>query len=134
MGGQTLNETTPTSDEPSRLGCLVATALIFLPLVAFALTDGDQLSDEWMFLLLGGLMLALPFGYLALDGTKAWLPWAVAIGLTVFFWGALIVSAWIAGRNQSGMNFGIVLVMLASPFVITGCTWAAVQGVRRSIP
>ena len=129
-----MSEAKLTSNEPSRLGCLSATILAFVPLIAFAWADSEQLSDEWIPLILGGLMLALPFGYLALDGTKARLPWVVAIGLTAIFWGALIVSAWIAGRNQSGVNFGMVFVMLSSPFVITGLTWASVQGTRRPKP
>ena len=125
-----MSEPEPTSDELSRLGCLIAAALIFLPLIVIAWTDGDQLSDEWMPLILNGLIIALPFGYLALDGTKSWLPWLVAIGLTALFWGALVVSA----LQGTGVNFAMIPAMFASPFVITGCTWAAVQGVRRSKP
>ena len=126
-----MTEPEPISDEPSRLGCLIAAAIVFLPLAAFAWTDGEQISDQWMPLIFNGLMLALPYGYLALDGTKARLPWLVAIGLTILFWGALFVSALIGGP---GVNFGMVLVMLASPIVITSCTWAAVQGSRRPKP
>ena len=82
-------------------------------------------------LLLHGAILALPFGYLALDGIKPWLPWLVVIGLTILFWGAYLASVIISARDRSGVNFGMLLVMLASPFVIIACAQAAVRVTRR---
>jgi hypothetical protein len=82
-------------------------------------------GEEWPFALFYGLLLAIPFGYLALDGTRDWLPWSVAIALTALFWGALIVSVIVSLRDHSGVNFGMGLVMLASPFITTLGAWLA---------
>ena len=125
--------TEPTSDSggPSRGGCLFAVALAFAPLAIYASVGGPELSYEFFPLLFFGVTLALPFGYLALESTTAWLPWLVAIGLTIAFWGALVGSVFVASRNQTGVNFGMGLVMLAFPVVITVFAWAAVQSTRR---
>jgi hypothetical protein len=78
-----------------------------------------------------GVFFALPFGYLALEGAKAWFPWVVAIGLTGCFWGVIIASAVISARNESGVNFGMIPVMFASPIVVTVAAWAAVRSSKR---
>jgi hypothetical protein len=111
-------------------GCAFSIALLIVPgLVAFSF---DHLTGEdWPFALFYGVLFAFPFGYLALEGIKAWLPWVVAIVTTACFWGALIVSILMSVRDKSGVNFGMGLLMLASPLIVTACAWVAVQVVRR---
>ena len=82
-------------------------------------------SEEWPFQLFQGVLLAIPFGYLAIGGTRDWLPWSVASLLTVLIWGAYIVSIISSARDHSGVNFGMTLVMLMSPFVTTLAAWFA---------
>ena len=82
-------------------------------------------------LLMLGVLFTLPFGYLALEGTKAWFPWVVAIVLTGFFWGVLILSVVDGARNSSGVNFEMIPVLLASPILITCSAWAAVRWSKR---
>ena len=81
-------------------------------------------GEEWPFALIWGVLLAAPFGYLGLDGTKDWFPWTVAVGLTVLIWGAFIA---IAIRSAPGVNFGAALAMLAAPIVVTAAAWACNQ-------
>jgi hypothetical protein len=108
---------------PSRSGCLVALGLVFLPALAASLVGlpGGELPSTLFF----GLLLAAPFAYLALDGAKDRRPWLVASALTALFWGALIVSVFMSTRDETGVNIGMGLVMLASPFVITLGAWLA---------
>jgi len=120
-----MGEPAQGSKAPIRSGCIFALALIFLPTVVITLWDGPLPSEEWPFELFYGVLLALPFGYLALDGTKKWLPWVVAHVLTALFWGALIVSTVISAEDQTGVNFRMGLVMLTSPFVTTFGAWLA---------
>ena len=120
-----MNEETTSSTGANRGGCVVAIALILLPGLAAMVWSGPLLGEELPYALFYGLLLAIPFGYLALDGTRHWLPWFVAVAMTVGFWGALIGSAIISAREQSGVNFGMGLVMLASPILTTLSAWLA---------
>ena len=125
-----MSEPEKGSAELSRIGCVVAFALVFVPGFVASLLGGMP-SEEWPFALFYGGLLALPFAYLGLEGTKAWFPWIVAIVLTACFWSALIASVVVSVRDQSGVNFGMGLVMLASPFVVTAGAWWAVQATKR---
>jgi len=58
------------------------------------------LAVEQPFLLFQSLLLAVPFGYLAVDGTRDWLPWSVAILVTGLFWGAYVASIEIGARGS----------------------------------
>ncbi len=120
-----MSELTQRSTGPSRIGCVFALALIFAPAIAVTLWVGQLPGEEWPFALFYGVLLALPFGYLALDGTKNRLPLLVVIVLTALFWGALIVSTVNGARDQTGVNFGMGLIMLASPLVTTLGAWLA---------
>jgi len=91
-------------------------------------------GEEWPFALFHGLLLAIPFGYLGLEGGKAWLPWIVAVGLTACFSAALILSILASVRDQSGANIGMGWLMIAWPFVVTGGAWLAVQATKRERP
>lgn len=114
-----VSEQVPTGDEPSRGGCFLSLALFIGPFLVVAIWRPRSLilSEEWPFLLLQGLWLALPFGYLALNDTKKWLPWAVAAFLTIACWGLLLKFA--------GPGLGAALISFAIPLFITTVTWAA---------
>jgi hypothetical protein len=126
-----MSEPDHNSARPSRTGCVAALALVLVPgLVSSVLRRTP--GEDWPFALFEGMLLAIPFGYLALEGSKAWLPWIVAMVLTIFFWGAVIASVIASVRDRSGVNFGIAFVMLAAPFVVTAAAWFAVQATKRS--
>lgn len=113
-----MNERAASFDEPWRVGCIVALAIFMAPLVVVAAwPDGLVLSEEWFFLLLLGLMLALPFGYLALDGTRDWLPWSVATLLSVICWGFLF--------RFGGPGPGAALISVAIPLIVTAAAWVS---------
>lgn len=101
-------------------GCSVALALVLLPGVLLSVLTGPLPAEEWPFAFFYGLLLAIPFAYLALAGTRHWLPWLVAIVLTVLFWGAFTASL-----MKTGVDVRSALVMLASPLLITVGAWLA---------
>ena len=104
-----------------RVGCLVAGVLLLAPgLVASNLTGMP--GGEWPFALFWGLLLALPFAYLGINGTNDWVPWTVTVGLTILFWGAFVASVVL---SSPGVNFGTAFAMLAVPIVITVAAWAS---------
>jgi hypothetical protein len=106
-----------SSSDQWRGGCFIALALLFAPmLVVAAWPHGLVLSEEWPFLLLTGLLFALPFGFLALDGTKDWLPWSVAAFLNLGCWGLLLKFA--------GPGPGAALISLVIPPFVTAGAWA----------
>ena len=127
-----MNEPAPLPSEPSRAGCLVAAVLILVPAVISFLRWGEMPAAELPIALFWGALLATPFGYLALEGPKSSLPWLVASGLTACFWGALIISAIFSARDKTGVNFGMGLIMLASPIVVTYAARRAVQFTKRT--
>ena len=115
-----MNEPSQGSSQ-SRVGCLVAGMLLLAPgLLASNLTGMP--GEEWPFALFWGLLLALPFAYLGIEGTKDWLPWTVAAGLTILIWGAFVASVVL---SSPGVNFGTALAMFAAPIVITAAAWAS---------
>lgn len=79
-----------------------------------------------------GALLATPFAYLALENSRSRFPWLVACGLTACFWGALIFSAIVSARDETGANVGMALIMLVSPVVITYAAWRAVRFTKRA--
>ena len=100
---------------------MVAVVLLLAPgLISSNLIEMP--GEEWPFALFWGALLAAPFVYLGLDGTRDWLPWAVAIGLTVLFWGAFSASVVL---SEPGVNFGTAFAMLAVPIVVTAAAWAS---------
>ncbi|WP_395622240.1 hypothetical protein [Sphingomonas daechungensis] len=117
------------SREPSRIGCIIALALILVPGIVSSVLRGP-VGEDWPFAILYGVLLAVPFGYLALEGARNWMPWIVAIALTACFWGALIGSSIFSARHHTGVYFGMGLVMLASPIIVTFSAWAAVRSTK----
>lgn len=128
-----MKEPTRVSDEPSRLGCLAALSLSFLPLAIMWVNSGDAPTSELLFLLPQGFLLALPFWYLGLEGSKARLPWLVAIGLSVLFGGALIASVVINRWRGTGVDFLTPLIVIfMAPIFTTYVVWRVVQLAKES--
>src|SRR5262245_59982473 len=110
------------SAEPSGRACLLALALIFLPVSVLSLSRRIQPAEEWPILLFLGVLLASPFGYLGLEGTNSLLPWSVAVGLTAIIWGAVVVGGIASARRGTGVG-AEGLLLLVSPFAVTFATW-----------
>jgi len=73
---------------------------------------------------------AAPLLYLAFTGTRAWSLWLLALTMTSGFW-ALFLFVMSHSINGAGVNFGVALLMAASPFVtMTALTVAA--GIRHN--
>lgn len=130
------------SNDPWRGGCVAALVIGLITIVVFygsgLLLAGVSLrsiiiSEEWPILLSQVLLVALPFGLLALAGIRARMPWLVATGLTIGFWVAFFVSILIGLRDGTGVNIGMGLIMLVSPIPIACGAWiAASVSSRRS--
>jgi hypothetical protein len=112
------------------LGCLAALVIgliavggTFAGLALFAGRSPD-LSEEWPILLFNVLMVAAPFGLLALCGIRTRLPWAVGIVLTLGLWGWLLLDA-VAAAPGRGANIGLGLIMLVSPILVAAAAFAA---------
>lgn len=84
-----------------------------------------NLADEWAVFLFQMLVVATPFFLLALLGVRARTPWLVGIALTAAFWGLLLYVGVTSYGDGTGANIGLGLLMLASPFVISGATLVA---------
>lgn len=95
--------------------------------MASSFFSGPLAGEDWPFAIFCGVLLALPFGYLALEGPTSLRPWIVALLVTACFWGLIIVMIFLSARDQSGVNFGIVPIALASPVVVTIAAWLALD-------
>ncbi len=126
-------EPNAASNDPWRGGCVAALVIGLITIVVFygsglllaAVSLRSISSEEWPIILWQVLLVALPFGLLALAGIRARMPWLVAIGLTIGFWVAFFVSILIASRNGTGVNIGMALIMLVSPILIVCGAWTA---------
>ncbi len=63
-----MSEHDHASTAPSRAGCVIALALVLVPFITASVLRGLP-GEEWPFAIFWGLLLAAPFGYLALEGT-----------------------------------------------------------------
>ena len=105
-------------------------ALVLVPGVATSVLGETLPAEEWPFALFWGVVFALPFAYLTL-AARAWLPWVLTAILTACIWGALVAAVVITTREEPGVNFWIVLIMLAAPAVITAGAATAVHLTQR---
>jgi hypothetical protein len=121
-----MGDVTPDADRLSLVGCLVALGLIFIPGAVGAI-GGSMPSDDWPFALFEGVILAIPFGYLAVESPKSWFPWFIAVVFTSGFCAVALWMVWDSSQYQSGVNFAIIPLMILSPIVTTAAAWAAVQ-------
>ena len=97
---------------------------------AFALSRDIDLSEAGV-LITNGVLVALPFAYLALCGCTRSFPWLLGLTLTlaVRWWWLADGIAYQRAPDGSGANIGGAMLMLLSPFVIT----AIVAAVHRSV-
>lgn len=121
-------DASPDEDGPNAAGCALALAagpaVVAAQALAFTWLTGRplDLGEEWGVLLFQAGMVAGPFLLLSLAGTRDKLPWLVAAFLTLALWGWVLFDGvryqW--SGDKSGANIGLGLIMLVSPFVITG--------------
>jgi hypothetical protein len=119
-----------SGDGPSGIGCAVALGLVLVPAIALSVFGPGLPGEEWPFAIFWGVIFAVPFGYLAL-ATRKWRPWVFTAFLTICVWGALI---FITARGAPGVGFGIVLLMLAAPILITVGAWTMVDPISEQSP
>jgi len=108
------------------IGCLFGPAIGLLTVTAsslsFSLLTGRPLNlhEEWGVFLFQMLLVAAPFGMLALMDVGRWLPWLVGLALTLAFWGYYLFEGlsyqW--HPDGSGANIGLGLLLLVSPFIV----------------
>jgi hypothetical protein len=123
-------EASPDEGGPNPPGCALALAagpaVVAAQALAFAWLTGRplDLDQEWGVLLVQVAIVAAPFLLLSLAGTRDKLPWLAAAFLTLALWGWVLFDGvryqW--SGDKSGANIGLGLIMLASPFVITGAS------------
>jgi hypothetical protein len=73
------------------------------------------------------LWVALPFIVLALKPVNSLPAWVAGLIATVVLWTAYFYSAVLSRRDHSGVNFGIVFLLLLSPFAILGLSVATAR-------
>ena len=109
------------------LGLITIVAFYGSAFLVLGLRVRSMPAEEWPILLFQVLLVALPFGLLALAGVKARMPWLVAVGLTLGFWIVFFVSVLISARDGTGANIGMGLIMLVSPIPIASGAWIAAK-------
>ena len=85
-----------------------------------------------MVLLIQMLVASSPFGLLALAGVRGKLAWAVAIILTIAFWGFYLSVGLKSVGAPPDANIGLGLLMLASPAVIAAAAFGAATYAKRN--
>ena len=108
------------------LGCLLApvigAAVVVGVNAAFWLITGQPLAvgDEWDIYLFQMLLIAAPFGVLALAGVNGKGPWLAGGALTALFWGDYLYAGihYQLSGDRSGADIGLGIIMLISPVVI----------------
>lgn len=122
---------------PNTKGCLLALGIGFVTVattsIGFSLTTGPDLnlSEEWSIFLFQMLLVAGPFGLLALSGVNEKLPWVIGLILTLAFWGFYVGVVLATRGDGSGANIGLGILMLASPLIIAASSTVSVAFVRR---
>ena len=118
------------------MGCAVA-LVIGIGTVAIVVavshpsgTHRTELLEESPFLLFSVLLVAAPFGLLALRGVSDKVPWLVGLLLTILFWSGLVVAVCFS-RGQRAAGIGAGALVLISPQIIGGAAAVAAH-VRRS--
>ncbi len=86
--------------------------------VSLSLSGGRpfDLRGDWGFYLVELLLVAIPFGLLAITGIRTLLPWLVGLALTLALWGYFVFDM---ATGPPGANFGLGLIIILSPIIIT---------------
>jgi hypothetical protein len=118
----------PVSSEPSKgIGCALALGIGLLTVVVetgtFSLATGRavNLKDEWESFFVQVVFVAAPFGLLSLARIKDRAAWLTGLALTAAFWGYYLFDGirYQLGGDKSGVNLGLVFLMLLSPVIIS---------------
>lgn len=118
-------------------GCILALGIGVVTVTsvtgAFSLLTGAELNldEEWSIFLFQMLLVAAPFGFLALAGVTAKAPWIAGAILTATFWGLYLADG-LARRGAGGANIGLGLLMLLSPLMIGAGAFAVHAVTRRN--
>jgi hypothetical protein len=130
----------PAEDQLGPIGCAYAIAIGVLTVAlvsgSFSVLTGQplNLAEEWSVFLFQMLIVAAPFGLLALMGVGNRLPWLVGLSLTLALWGYSLFDGvsyqW--HPDGSGANIGLGLIMLVSPLFIAAACLSAYAWQRRS--
>ena len=84
---------------------------------------GDMvLREEWPVLLFQALLASAPFLALVFARVRTMLPWAIGLLVTLSFWGVFLASVQF---GDGGVNIGMSLLMLTSPFFVAVASFAA---------
>lgn len=117
-------------------GCLVALLIgvITAGFVAFTNTvlGGAKidLREEWSVFHFQALIVAAPFGVLALSPVNTKATWLTAALLTALFWGLLLAVGF--AQRGTGANIGLGGLMMLSPLIIIAGAFAVDFVVKRS--
>ena len=97
---------------------LGATIIVVFSLI-HGLITGDSLSPSGgiVSLAIQLVVVAFPLLILAIIGITAKAPWLTGIALIVATWGFFLYETVV--RPSNGANFGLGMLLIASPFVIT---------------
>ena len=124
--------TDPSESSDKRpYGCTLALAIGFVTVAGahtfHALTTGAplNLSEEWGNLLFWMLLATAPFVLLDAVGVRGRWSWGAALAATLLFWAFFMASAYISGRDGTGVNFGAGILMLFSPVFVAAAGLAA---------
>jgi hypothetical protein len=101
------------------LGIGVLTVVIATGVISIVDRRPLNLADEAPMFLLQIILVALPFLFMAFLGIVGRVPWLVGIGLTAALWGYALYDALSGGSDGGRMNYGLSLLLLASPILIT---------------
>ena len=112
-------------------GCTLALAIGFLTVAHVAgsrlLLIGVplNLADEWGPYLFNMLLVAAPFALLEMAGVRGPYSWGTALAVTVLIWSLVLAAGLIGAAEGTGVNFGVVFLLLASPVIVAGAGLAA---------
>jgi len=134
-----MNQSDPARGQQSKLGCLLAPAIgiavVMAGTGAFSLMTAQSLriGEEWPIYLVQMLLVAAPFGLLALAGAKGKAPWLAGLTMTVVFWSYYFYDGirYQQSGDTSGANIGLGVLMLLSPILIGGACGVVAMATRR---
>ena len=99
--------------------------------LSFSIVTGRPLNlgEEWGVFLFQMVLVAVPFGLLALAGIRHKAPWIMGGALTAALWGYYLFDGirYQLSGDRSGVNFGLAFLMLASPVIISGACLVTAQ-------
>ena len=105
--------------------------------VVFSIVTGNALNlqEEWGVLLWQVLIVAAPFGLMALFGIRDRSAWLLGIILTALPWGYYLYDGirYQLSNDTSGANIGLGLILMVSPIFISIACFALAAWQRERI-